>query len=73
MTIIQNDPDVLDWTNGVLNPGAPAGDFLQNIAKAARHADHENYLIMRDVLLKLMDKYPQYLREEKARIYGERP
>jgi hypothetical protein len=65
--IIQDDPDVLDWANGVSNVTSGAGDFLRAVAYAALRADWENYPILRPALLQLVEKYPAYLEEERAR------
>jgi hypothetical protein len=58
MTILQNDREMLDW---VLNlDRMHAGGFLLAIGDAAQRADHENYPLMRPMLLVLKHKYPEY-------------
>lgn len=65
--IIQDVPELLDWTNGVLHEQAGAGDFLKAVASAAQRADHENFPILLPSLMCLLVKYPQYLEQERAR------
>lgn len=56
--ILQDDePELLEWA---ANAAAWAGDFLKNFAAAAMRADHENYPLLRPVLLTLRKKYPKY-------------
>ena len=58
LLIAQNDdPELLEWlSTAALNGGA----FCQAIATAALVADHENYPILRPVLLVMRAKYPQH-------------
>lgn len=65
--IVQLDPDVLDWCNGVLHPTCQGGSFLSSLADAALRADEANYPLLRPFLLGMMKKYPQYLELERAR------
>jgi len=64
--IVQEDPVLLDWCNGVLRPDG-AGDFLKAVAAAALRTDPENYPLLRPFLLEMLKKYPQYLEAERAR------
>jgi len=53
-----DDPVLTRWIRGVLEKGA--GSFLTKVAEAACHADENNYLILRNALLVLRAKYPEY-------------
>lgn len=64
--IIQDNPAVLDWANGVSNPTSGAGDFLKAVADAARRADHENFPVLYPSLVYFVAKYPQYLEAERG-------
>lgn len=60
MTILiaqNDDPELLEW---LANASEKAGGFLSSLANAALVADHENYPILRPVLLQLRAKYPRY-------------
>ena len=65
--VIGNVPDALDWANGVLHQDSGAGHFLKALAHAAQLADNENFPILASALLVLMEKYPIYLEQERAR------
>lgn len=55
---VQNDPELVDW---VLNlDRMRAGGFLLAIGLAAQRADAQNYPLMRPLLLRLKEKYPEY-------------
>src|SRR6267142_63762 len=53
----QGDAVIFDWAVDASNG---AGDFLKSLARAALFADHENYAILRPVLLRMKLKYPDY-------------
>lgn len=55
----QVDPVLIDW---LLNVQAYAGDFLKFLAGAGMRADEHNYPVLRPVLLKMKEKYPEYDR-----------
>lgn len=64
ITSAQADPELFDWLQSLVHGDperaiAPAGDFLKSLARAALHADWENYPILRPVLLQFRDKYPR--------------
>lgn len=66
VTTAQSDPELFDWLQllayGDSELGiAPAGDFLKTLARAALHADWENYPILRPVLLQFREKYPRQI------------
>ena len=65
--VIGNVPDALDWANGVLHQDSGAGHFLKALAHAAQLADNENFPILLPALQVLMEKYPSYLEQERAR------
>ena len=56
--IAQNDdPELLEW---LANAQQRGGHFISAIAKAGLQADHENYPIIRNVLMTMRQKYPAY-------------
>jgi len=56
--IAQNDdPELLEW---LAKADTDAGAFVQSIARAGLHADHENYPLIRPLLLMMREKYPEY-------------
>jgi len=59
MTLIAqtDDPELLEWLSNAANG---AGSFLQNLAWAGLCADHENYPLLRPVLLEMRKKYTEY-------------
>lgn len=58
MLIAQNDdPELLEWLAGADKRG---GDFVQSVAHAALVADHENYPLIRPLILQMRVKYPEY-------------
>jgi hypothetical protein len=52
-----DDPELLEW---LANAEKQGGDFVSSIAHAGLVADHENYLLIRFVLMALRQKYPAY-------------
>ncbi|MGH9685270.1 MAG: hypothetical protein ACRD4S_16870 [Candidatus Acidiferrales bacterium] len=56
--IWQTDEEMMNWLLNLWPMNA--GDFLQSIAEAAMRADHENYEMIRPLLLQLKSKYPKY-------------
>jgi len=76
MIIATNDSLMYEWIKNASNPANNAGSFVRAIAEAALRADHENYALLRPVLLELRRKYPQYtqslasLTEEFRRSSG---
>jgi hypothetical protein len=54
---VNDDPELLEW---ICNARERAGHFLSNLARAAHHADHENYPILRPVLIEMRKKYSAY-------------
>ncbi|MGH8863277.1 MAG: hypothetical protein ACREVZ_01290 [Burkholderiales bacterium] len=61
MMVAQTDPELLTW---LLNAQRKAGGFVATLAEAAMRADHENYPILRPVLVQMREKYPQYSEGE---------
>lgn len=55
--IAQDDMELADW---LLNAQSFGGDFLRSLAEAGLRADHENYPVLRPVLLSMKEKYPKY-------------
>ena len=55
-----NDPEMYGWLANVTDPARNAGSFVLAIAGAAMRADHENYALIRQALLQLRRKYPEY-------------
>jgi hypothetical protein len=56
--IAQNDdPELLEW---LANASQRGGGFVQSIANAGLRADHENYPLIRTVLLVMRGKYTEY-------------
>ncbi len=67
-----NDPELTDWLFGILHhrPTRP-GSFLERLALAASTADYENYALLRPVLLKLKNKYPEYRYDQSKNRTAE--
>jgi hypothetical protein len=56
--IAQNDdPELLEWLAEAQLKG---GDFISSLARAGLVADHENYPVLRFVLMAMRVKYPAY-------------
>ena len=55
---LQEDAELIEWVLNMERRGA--GGFLITLGEAALRADHENYPLMRPLLLRLKKKYPQY-------------
>lgn len=53
----EDDPELLEWLALASEQG---GTFLKSVANAGLMADWENYPHMRDLLVWLRAKYPQY-------------
>lgn len=63
--IAQNDdPLLLEWLAKANNLG---GGFIRQLAGAALCADHENYPVLRPVLLEMRKKYTEYEPTEAVR------
>jgi hypothetical protein len=63
--IAQNDdPELLEWLSNAANR---AGSFLQNLAWAGLRADHENYPILRPVLIEMRKRYPEHEPSEAVK------
>jgi hypothetical protein len=69
-----DDPELLEWLG---NAQARAGGFVSNLAYAGLVADHDNYPLIRPLLVQMRQKYPQYepsdavkqeIRERAGRI-----
>lgn len=63
----QDDPELFPWLEAASGrtdqPGG--GGFVRTIAEAGLRADYENYALLRPVLLKLKDKYPEYAERQR--------
>ena len=59
-----DDPELLEWLSKAYMEG---GTFILSLARAALTADHENYPILRPVLLEMRAKYPQYEPNEAVK------
>lgn len=60
MTILiaqNDDPEMLEWLGGAALQG---GSFVRSLATAALVADHENYPLLRPVLIEMRVKYSKY-------------
>ncbi len=71
--IAQNDdPELLEW---LANAKEKGGSFVGSIAHAGLVADHENYPLIRFVLMALRAKYPEYEPSDavKEEIRGRKP
>jgi hypothetical protein len=56
--IAQNDdPELLEWLSNAKQKG---GHFISSIASAGLIADHENYPMIRILLMAMRRKYPEY-------------
>ena len=62
--IWNQDPELMLW---VENASTYGGSFVHEIAEAALFADHENYALMRPLLLNLKIKYPAYGKEKNGK------
>jgi hypothetical protein len=52
-----DDPELLEW---LAKANLDGGMFVASLARAALVADHENYPILRPVLLVMRAKYPAH-------------
>lgn len=52
-----DDPELLEWLAKADQEG---GGFVSSIASAALVADHENYALIRPLILTLRKKYTRY-------------
>lgn len=67
MTILiaqNDDPELLEW---LANADRFGGGFVRSIAQAALVADHENYPLIRPLLIVMRKKYPQYEPSEQVK------
>jgi len=65
ISIAQEDhPYLLEWLGQAQLYG---GGFLSSFAHAALVADHENYPLIRPVLLRMYEKYQQYQPSEAVK------
>lgn len=56
--VAQNDdPELLEW---LANADQRGGGFVSRVAGAALRADHENYPLIRPLVLQLRAKYTEY-------------
>jgi hypothetical protein len=72
MLIAQNDdPELLEWLSNAQQRG---GGFVSSLASAALRADHENYVLIRPLVLQIRWRFPEYEPSEavKAEIGGRR-
>lgn len=51
------DKSVITW---VFNASERGGSFIKHLALAAVYADAQNYVILRPVILRMKEKYPNY-------------
>jgi hypothetical protein len=70
--IAQNDDgELLEW---LANAHQRGGHFISNLAHAALVADHENYALIRPLVLELRKRYPAYEPSDLVkREIAERP
>jgi hypothetical protein len=59
-----DDPEILEW---LANAEQKAGGFLSNFARAALHADAENYPVLRPALNVFRKRYPAYEPSEEVK------
>jgi len=65
MLIAQNDdPELLEWLAKADREG---GGFVSSVARAALVADHDNYPLVRPLILQLRAKYPKYEPSEEVK------
>jgi len=63
--IAQNDdPELLEWLAKANQDG---GGFISSVARAGLVADHENYPLIRPLLVVMRKKYPQYEPSEQIK------
>jgi hypothetical protein len=66
LTAQNDDPELLEWLANADRMewadccAIPGGGFIKSAARAALNADHENYPLIRPVLLVMRKKYPAY-------------
>ena len=56
-TAQEDDRELLEWLGNAQQRG---GHFIASLAKAALHADAENYPVLQPVLIFFRKKYPAY-------------
>jgi hypothetical protein len=59
-----DDPEMLEW---LANAEQKAGGFLSTFARAAMHADAENYPVLRPALVVFRKRYPLYEPSEEVK------
>jgi hypothetical protein len=59
-----DDPELLEWLSNAHQRG---GGFVSSLAGAALRADHENYSIIRPLVLQMREKYPAYEPSEAVK------
>ena len=67
MTILiaqNDDPELLEWLAKANQDG---GGFISSVARAGLVADHENYPLIRPLLVVMRKKYPQYEPSEQIK------
>lgn len=65
MLIAQNDdPELLEWLAKANQMG---GGFVSSLARAALVADHENYPLIRPLIVLMRAKYPKYEPSEEVK------
>lgn len=52
-----DDPELLEWLAKAVHDG---GGFVSSAARAALVADHDNYPLIRPLIIQLRQKYPRY-------------
>jgi hypothetical protein len=52
-----DDPELLEWLAKADHMG---GGFVSSLARAGLVADHENYPLIRPLLIAMRAKYPEY-------------
>ena len=62
------DDVLLVW---IVNASNSGGSFLKSLAEAGLRADEDNYRLIRPVLLKMKEKYPQYAYIRPNIVKGE--
>jgi hypothetical protein len=61
---VNDDPELLEWLGNAVDKG---GKFVSSMARAGLVADHENYPLIRLVLMALRQKYPAYEPSEAVK------
>ena len=59
-----DDPELLEWLSKAYMEG---GTFILSLARAALSADHENYPLIRPLIIAMRAKYPAYEPSEAVK------